>query len=96
MRILKRLSVVSGIVAIGLMASMVQMGGAQESKSSAQTQTQAQNQQRTNSRQSAQRRSQRSYSYLPSRGGDISGRASTPTWSRADSKAKFRYGSYPY
>jgi hypothetical protein len=92
MRILKSLSLVSGIVALGLSAAMVQVGGAQDTNKS----VQAQSQPRTNSRAAAQRRSYRSYSYEPDRGGDISGRASTPTWSRADTKAKFRYGVYPY
>ena len=58
--------------------------------------SQIQSQPRATARSTAQRRNYRAYSYEPSRGGDVARRASSPTWSRADSKVKFRYGYYPY
>jgi len=92
MKILKSLSILSGVGALALTVAFAS-ARADETKATAKAQTQPQ---RTTARANAQRRSQRSYSYQPSRGGDISGRASTPSYTRADTKVKFRYGAYPY
>jgi hypothetical protein len=91
MKIVKRLSIVSGAVLLALSALYVQ-ASAQNTENSS-----VQNQPRTTARSTAQqRRNYRAYSYEPWRGGDIAVRASSPTWQRADSKVKFRYGTAPY
>lgn len=87
MSIVKRLSILSGAAVLALAAVYVQAGAAEQN-----TAPQTQQPRRT----AAQRRNYRSYSYEPSRGGDVGPRASSPTWQRADSKVKFRYGTYPY
>jgi hypothetical protein len=90
MTVLKKLSLLSGVAALVVAALYVQASAAQQG-STVQTQPR-----RTTSQAANQRRSYRSYSYEPSRGGDVAPRAAAPTWSRADSKVKFRYGYYPY
>ena len=90
MTVLKRMSLLSGAAVLALSAAYSQANAADQTGT---TQVQPQ---RTTARAAAQRRSYRSYSYEPSRGGDVSRRASSPTWARADSKVKFRYGYYPY
>lgn len=91
MRIVKSLSLLGGIGALALSASFVV---ADDSTVPSTAAPQAQTQPRTTARTTNTRRTYRSYSYEPSRGGDIGARV--PTWSRADSKVKFRYGTYPY
>lgn len=92
MKIVKRLSIVSGAVLLALGALYVQASAQNTSNSSVQNQ-----QPRTTARSTAeQRRNYRAYSYEPWRGGDIAVRAKSPTWQRADSKVKFRYGTAPY
>jgi hypothetical protein len=92
MKIVKRLSIVSGAALLALSALYVQASAQNTTNSSVQNQ-----QPRTTARStSQQRRNYRAYSYEPSRGGDVSLRASSPTWQRADSKVKFRYGPAPY
>jgi hypothetical protein len=90
MTVLKKLSLLSGVAALVVAALYVQASAAQQG-STVRTQPR-----RTTSQAANQRRSYRSYSYEPSRGGDVAPRAAAPTWSRADSKVKFRYGYYPY
>jgi hypothetical protein len=92
MKVLKKLSLLSGVAALVVAALYVEASAAQQS-GTAQGQSQPR---RTTSQAANQRRSYRSYSYEPSRGGDVAPRASSPTWSRADSKVKARYGYYPY
>ncbi|HVU89062.1 MAG TPA: hypothetical protein VHD36_17190 [Pirellulales bacterium] len=92
MKFVKRLSILSGAALLTLGALSVPAGAQNTTSSSVQNQ-----QPRTTARTTAQqRRNYRAYSYEPSRGGDISVRASSPTWQRADSKVKFRYGPAPY
>ena len=91
MKILKSIALLSGVAALALTVAFAS-ARADEPKTTAKAQTQPQ---RTTARTNA-RRSYRSYSYEPSRGGDISGRAASPSYTRADTKVKFRYGSYPY
>lgn len=89
MKVLKTLSIASGIGALALAATLFQTAGAQQqSAPSVQTQTP------TRTAQTPQRRTTRSYSYAPNRG--LEPGPNTPTWKRADSKVKFRYGTYPY
>jgi len=90
MRIVKGVSFLCGIGALALSASLALADGS----AAPNTTNKAQVQPRTNTQATATRRSYRSYSYEPNRGGDIGARV--PTWSRADSKVKFRYGVYPY
>ncbi len=89
MSIVKRLSLVSAAAVLALAAAYVPA-------SAQNTAPQTQQPRRTATQTAAQRRNYRSYSYEPSRGGDVGPRASSPTWQRADSKVKFRYGTYPY
>ncbi len=88
MKFSKFLSVVAGTAFLALAVQYVQ---AIEPNGNGSQQVQTQR-----PRASAQRRSYRSYSYEPSRGGDVAPRVGSPTWSRADSKVKSRYGYYPY
>lgn len=89
MKVLKSLSIAAGIGAVALAATLFQTAGAQEqSAPSVQTQAPAR------TVQAPQRRTTRSYSYAPNRG--LEPGPNTPTWKRADSKVKFRYGYYPY
>jgi len=89
MKFSKMLSAVAGLAFLALAVSYVQ---AIEPNDNGAQQVQTQRAPRA----SAQRRSYRAYSYEPSRGGDVAPRVSSPTWNRADSKVKARYGYYPY
>jgi hypothetical protein len=92
MKVLKSLSILSGV---GAMVLAVAFASARADETTTAVKAQSQPQ-RTTARTSAARRSQRAYSYEPSRGGDIARRAASPSFTRADTKVKFRYGSYPY
>jgi hypothetical protein len=100
MRFSKFLVVSTGVAAIAIVALVAQANaadGQQAAKAPAakvQTQTPAKAVQPATA--TAQRRTYRSYSYEPQYNNNSGRSYRGPTWARADSKVKFRYGVYPY
>jgi hypothetical protein len=102
MRFYKLLVVSTGVAAIAIAALVTQAnaadGQAAKTKApAAKVQTQAPATAVQPAQAAAPRRTYRSYSYEPQYNNGNFGRSYRgPTWARADSKVKFRYGSYPY
>ncbi|HEY2838626.1 MAG TPA: hypothetical protein VGJ26_05740 [Pirellulales bacterium] len=102
MRFSKFLVVSTGVAAIAIVA-LVSQANAADGQQAAAKQPVAKAQVQTPARAAqpaqatAQRRTYRSYSYEPQYNNGNFGRSYRgPTWARADSKVKFRYGSFPY
>jgi hypothetical protein len=96
MKVLKSLSILSGVGVVALSMAFATARAEQAQSSTAKAQTQPRTTARTTTARTNARRNYRAYSYEPSRGGDVAPRVGSPTYTRADSKVKFRYGSYPY
>jgi hypothetical protein len=92
----------TGVAAIAIAALVTQANAADGQKTTtkqpvAQAQTQAPARTAQPAQATAQRRTYRSYSYEPQYSSNNFGRTYRgPTWARADSKVKFRYGTFPY
>jgi hypothetical protein len=102
MRFYKFLVVSTGVAAIAIAALVTQANAADGQQATtkapvAKAQTQAPVTTVQPAQATAQRRTYRSYSYEPQYNTGNFGRSYRgPTWARADSKVKFRYGVYPY